>query len=184
MDQRLALGKGALAVNQEHRRGDADRDQKAQHHIQPHAAHLQAARLEHHPDEHGVAEQEDVDCDKSAGRVGERVGPELHVGAEEPEAEVREDVAPGADECDHGDHAIEDAQRFAAESHRTRSYLPPGIVQPMTKYVAAVVPMLVTLCSSFDAWKMIPPGPTLRVVPLWNVSSVPSLTISSSSCSC
>ena len=31
---------------------------------------------------------------------------------------------------------------------------------------AGVVPTLVTLCSSFDAWKMMPPGPTRRVAPL------------------
>jgi hypothetical protein len=51
-----------------------------------------------------------------------------------------------------------------SEIRNTECYFP--IVQPITKYVAGVWPTLVTLCISFDAWKMIPPGPTRRVTPL------------------
>ena len=38
-----------------------------------------------------------------------------------------------------------------SEIRNTAFYFPPGTFQAMTKYVAGVVPMFVTLCGSFDA---------------------------------
>src|SRR4029453_11664827 len=112
-----------LAREQKERERDADRDQEAQDHVQPDEADSEVACLQDHEHRRREEEESQVDGDRHTGRRGERVGPEAGGGEDEAAhqpvlgTEVGQVLAPGGDESEQRDGAVDDAEQLARTGH-------------------------------------------------------------------